>query len=493
MYDQICHFLSNKHLDKFYILLQILFVIIALLYFFRHIGLVLVLACIFIFYLYNQDDSDCDIEEFTPFANRDNTSQNTSQNSSQNIGNAAGSNSSSGFELPLQNWTQLPSPDKLKIYKPESLRFCLDQHEIRYDPSFVSSNALLSGPPNPKTEQKTYVIPPAPAWDFWADNHYVPSNINSELSFDTYRSGYDAINPMNYNNYVLKDTRNNPSPTGNPIGTNFAMTTGVANDASFNAPNTYRVPLSQTMYQNNLVEGYTQANFKNGSQDFVDFYYNQNQLKNGLPSNLPAGECTRSNLFNQYNNNLFTTPIQPNTFVKNEIIQPVQSNMGISFTPQFQPYNCSNNKQQNGNTLITYLDPNTYKPEPIQYNIVPNVSNVYDPRYTGYGTSYRSYYDPLSGQTRYYYDDIDAIKRPNYIVRSKIDDAEWADQYGAMKPNEYHLFAKQMADDKFMNDSLRQRTELQQRYMDKYNTQIGWQRRMAPIRTNNTIINTAKA
>ena len=45
-----------------------------------------------------------------------------------------------------------------------------------------------------------------------------------------------------------------------------------------------------------------------------------------------------------------------------------------------------------------------------------NQANIYDPRF-GYGTGYRSYIDETTGQPRFYYDDIDAITKPNYIVK----------------------------------------------------------------------------
>ena len=48
----------------------------------------------------------------------------------------------------------------------------------------------------------------------------------------------------------------------------------------------------------------------------------------------------------------------------------------------------------------------------------PGASNVYDPRFTGYGTSYRTYIEPMTGQPRFYYDDVDAIRKYNYIRKA---------------------------------------------------------------------------
>ena len=67
-----------------------------------------------------------------------------------------------------------------------------------------------------------------------------------------------------------------------------------------------------------------------------------------------------------------------------------------------------------------------------QKELTAKEDNVYDPRLTGYGTSYRSYTDDNLGQTRFYYDDIDAVRMPNYIVKSNIDREPFADHYGTI-------------------------------------------------------------
>ena len=111
-------------------------------------------------------------------------------------------------------------------------------------------------------------------------------------------------------------------------------------------------------------------------------------------------------------------------------------------------------------------------------------ADVYDPRLTGYGTSYRSYEDPLLGQTKFYYDDIDAIRMPNYIVRSNIDFAKYADKYGPLQTynqygNENTNKIRALAQDTFLRSSLQQRTELQERLMRKRNSEM-WQLRKFP-------------
>ena len=40
------------------------------------------------------------------------------------------------------------------------------------------------------------------------------------------------------------------------------------------------------------------------------------------------------------------------------------------------------------------------------------------------------------GQTKFYYDDVDAIRMPNYITRSNIDHQPFADRYGPLPAGE---------------------------------------------------------
>jgi hypothetical protein len=193
-------------------------------------------------------------------------------------------------------------------------------------------------------------------------------------------------------------------------------------------------------------------------------------------------------VYNEYNKNLFTQTIQPGVFARNEVIEPIQNNIGISWDQQFQPVTCETEK--NGSTTYVTHDPRIVPPlatPPTPRAKVPTNSDIYDPRSGGYGTSYRSYIDTLTGQPRFYYDDIESIRKPNYIIRSNIDDAAWAHQYGPMSepkengPIPNHM-SRSLANDKFMRDTLQQRNELQERAMRKYNTTIGWQRRQAPLR-----------
>ena len=115
--------------------------------------------------------------------------------------------------------------------------------------------------------------------------------------------------------------------------------------------------------------------------------------------------------------------------------------------------------------------------------IPPHASadNIYDPRFTGYGTSYRNYVDNVTGQPRFPYDDINAKRMPNYIVRSKIDTHNFADTYDSMQNTGLSLNdIRGKAQSAFLDDTTSHRNDITSKLMRKTNSEM-WQRRIAPI------------
>jgi Ca2+/Na+ antiporter len=138
------------------------------------------------------------------------------------------------------------------------------------------------------------------------------------------------------------------------------------------------------------------------------------------------------------------------------------------------------------NSLIGITEP-VYSDENDDYDIIEpaenlNMSNTYDPRFYGYGTSYRGYVDKVVGQPRYYYDDVNAIKMPNYFTRNHIDMTPFGDIYGPDNHggNKYHSNITSFADKHYLDSSLQFRTEMQNRLMQKINREQ-WQQKMFPI------------
>jgi hypothetical protein len=216
--------------------------------------------------------------------------------------------------------------------------------------------------------------------------------------------------------------------------------------------------------------------------------YNPSQLDVNLPSNYPAGNCQQDPSMSRFNDNLFTQIVTPGVYMKNQINEPINSNIGISFTQQFEPL--SYNRDDKG-LHITLKDPNDISMDDPQYikDYVenPDVYNTYDPRFYGYGTSYRSYLDPVTGQPRFMYDDINAVKMPNYITRSKIDHLPYTDHYDSVSPgsefgNNHNPNIRQLVQDDWLRNSISFRDDMTQRLMRKTNSEQ-WQRRIAPNST----------
>lgn len=377
---------------------------------------------------------------------------------------------------------------------PSSKRFCNDERPLDgpdgafNNPNWVSVNQRLAGPPNPKTKIAPVVVPPIADLSYWKANNMVThSAINENTNVDVYQSGYQVSTCC--------------APSFG-CDTFPKLAVPVPNPFQYNAPlnETYTNYGKQEEHKQ-IIENYDIPYFKtnsgqepiyirpNGSgQVNVDCGYNPEQLYTaGLPTNLPVGNCMQSPMMKQFNENLFTQTIQPGVYTRNEINEPINANMGISFTQQFPPTTCKTNPLS-GEVMYTEHDPRIIEPAITEPNLgvesAVTESNIYDPRFSGYGTSYRSYNDEVTGQPRFYYDDVDAIRMPNYIVRSNIDHQPFADQYGPIPQgneygNKFNPTMRSFANDAFLKGTIQQRTELQERLMRKGNANA-WQNRMAP-------------
>ena len=418
--------------------------------------------------------------------------------------------------IPIADVKYFPTPQNIKIQSPSQYRFFEDSYQAGYDQSFKSPNQALAGPANPKTRAPVPVIPPPADFQYWSEDYVVPQGINDQTNEDLYLSGYvdpysncgntqnltftpqsftdtqtTAVAPMQHSirnttayrqsNYNMSGVQSSIQPSYTPIQNNQIK-------ENFNTLYP-KQPLQKSIDEHSWIN-------QNGTDgDMIDFTYNpQQMLQHNLPSNLPSGQCQQDNAFNTYNKNLFTQILSPNqVYMRNETIEPIQSNIGISFNQQFEPVSCQKSVDGKGTTYISH-DPRIIAPTNNQMihpqKPQPTNSNTYDPRFHGYGTSYRAYIDEMSGQPRFFYDDVDVVRRPNYIARSNIDHAPWAHSYGPISADKSNgpipnHFSHALANTQFLNDSLQQREELQTRLMRKYNTQVGWQRRQAPLRRDN--------
>jgi hypothetical protein len=420
------------------------------------------------------------------------------------------------------------------ILNPENARrFCHDSRPLDYNPELVRNNypgpnpkgvfnnpeymslsQKLAGSANPKTFIAPVVAPPLAAMDYWRANNLVNhSAINTESQVEVYQSGYQttsccpgeptllvpAKNPANYivpvqveDNYHIDD---------------FGHDRRYLNKPKIKVDPTPQAPCHNQLYEGGEVkEGFkTNMPFLKTSPPLEETVvvpnepgwvnvacgYNPEQLFDaGLPTNLPVGNCPQDPVMKKYNDNLFTQTIQPGLYTRSQINEPINANIGISFNQQFPPTTCKTN-EITGEVKYTEHDPRIIEPATVEPSLprvaIATEANIYDPRFSGYGTSYRSYTDENTGQTRFYYDDIDAIRMPNYITRNNIDHQPFADQYGPLPPgdangNKNNSNIRALANDAFVSGAIEFRTDLQERLMRKINANA-WQQRKAPIRT----------
>ena len=377
----------------------------------------------------------------------------------------------------------------LLLERPTDFRFCNDQVDFEFDDTkYMSINQQLVGQGNPKTLIPPVIVPPSHDLTYWKANNLVThSHINEQSQYDVYQSGYQVSNCCddqlydpscptydNYNNKLIRyPVPEDMQPSYNYKKNNYENNKVFVKE---NIKENFEV-------KNNLknIEPVFEIKPNESGQVNVSCGYNPEQLFNAaLPTNFPSGNCQKNRNFKNYNENLFTQTIQPGVYTNNQIDEPINSNIGISFTQQFEPLTV---QSKNGDIMYTQHDPRIFENnviEPIEQTV--NESNVYDPRFSGYGSSYRAYTDDLLGQTRFLYDDVDAVRMPNYISRNKIDFLPYADTYGPMKGEdglEYTNRIKEMAQNSWTENSLNFRTGLQESLLRKRNSEM-WQNRYMP-------------
>ena len=382
---------------------------------------------------------------------------------------------------------------------PTSKRFCDDARPLDgpdgafNNPNWMSVNQKLVGGPNPNTLIAPVIAPPCADLSYWRANNLVNhSAINDESQIDVYKSGYQ-VSTCCAPTLECASTRD--------CGESCPVSVPAENPLEYEVfiKETYKPVEKRTEIESKSLESpYIK-------EDVEDIYiepngpgevntacgYNPEQLfVADLPTNLPVGNCAKDPVMKDFNRNLYTQTIQPEVYTRSEINEPINANIGISFDQQFPPTTCATD-EMTGVVNYTEHDPRIIEPVIIEPNPAVETAvteaNVFDPRFSGYGTSYRAYTDDKLGQPRFYYDDINAIRMPNYVVRSNIDHQPFADQYGPIpegnsEGNKFNPIIKALANDAFLTGTIQYRTELQERLMRKRNSEM-WQLRKAPIRT----------
>lgn len=336
---------------------------------------------------------------------------------------------------------------------PPGDRFAHDRRCINSEA--ISTNQALVPGPNPKVFIDPVIAPPIKADDYWRANEFVyQTGINDQGIEDMYRSGYYVPprhkTPLELSGQTYVPTLYNTVTLCGRCGWNDCSCTRNCDECGFR----------KCICRN---------------------------LQSGLPSNLRTGPCQTNPIFEDYNRNLTTQQLQPGVYTQSKYFDPINSNIGISYTPQFENVQVVNDRRDGGVRMVSHA------PQPCGNNYTyvspvnqpPSRSNVYDPRLTGYGPQNRSYFDPMTGQTRYYYDDVNT---GNFLIRSHVDTLPFsASGFGPMRdPNIQQLNntnSRYLADKSFIDNTSNHRVDLQSKLMRKYNNTIGFERRRSPIHT----------
>ncbi len=208
-------------------------------------------------------------------------------------------------------------------------------------------------------------------------------------------------------------------------------------------------------------------------------YFENNFAERGLPDNLAPDQ---SNLGNQQN--YYSTIIHPGVTSVSQVIEPTgtHANIGISSAIQMRDRLV---EQTADGTLITYQQPQSRVVAPIDPSYAePAVHNVYDPRSFGHGDASRAYVDEMTGRVKFSYQDVDAITRPNFVSRNKLDHTSFGGRYG---PQDTVVTGgvRELAQGEFLASSLEHRTDMMEKLL-RPRKAMEWQRKIAPIHTRNT-------
>lgn len=335
----------------------------------------------------------------------------------------------------------------------EQPKYYIDETDYNargYNPNFArpTDNQFLVGGPNPKTFIPPIISTPAMDIDYWRKK-------------DTYTNSTINVKKERYNN----ESGYNTTTQNIPVDYSYPQN----NDCKVKYKKNHKYDNKSKKYGKvGVMEEKLNTQIKQAQQnkEAFDFPYDIKSKKNNNlnnPDSLYYKDFKSNPYFmngNKYNENAFKEIISPGNYNLNTRNEPIDSNIGIS-EPQ------------------TFQDDDSYIIEPFED---VNMSNVYDPRFHGYGTSYRGYVDKTVGQPRFYYDDIDAIKMPNYITRNHIDTTPFGDSYGPMDTNgnQFTSNIHQLADRHYGDSMMQFRNEMQERLMRKVNAEQ-WQQKLYPI------------
>ncbi|ADO00460.1 hypothetical protein WIV_gp116 [Wiseana iridescent virus] len=316
-----------------------------------------------------------------------------------------------------------------------------------------TSTRRLIGGVNPRTLIPPRIVPPIADMEEWGtDNYTIHSAINDSRSDDLFLSGY----------ITLDDCRC---------------------QGRCNCKKGWNKPLIKEGF--NEGESITQSLSKDWPTSSTNISGQLGAITTRVNSNCRGTllqDCGGENLSQVVADHNY---ISPYDLSEQRITRPqILQNGGISRVPEKSVYTSITN----GDDLIfvEQMSKKTKQSYSTDYITGDEPSMIYDPRMVGYSDSKRGYVDKLLGQPKFYYDDINAVRAPNYITRNKIDIYSFGESTGRLKnPNDCNVSGdnNQLAVEEFHNSALQHRSDMMQSLMSKRNSEM-WQLREFPISTN---------
>lgn len=346
---------------------------------------------------------------------------------------------------------------------------------------------------NPKTKINPILPPRITDLDVWRNNNMVKhSHLNETTNFDNYNSGYTVsdcnpnsdYNPnsksVSFGENILINSRENTISSSSSFEENMEFS-GITEGYEMNKS---KVSSNSEGYEynSNLQELYDINNMElnhNGEILLSQGYSEHPSIANNNSKSFCG--MNNDNLF-EHNSNINTQRINYDSAVHSEIIEPINSNIGISFTQQHPHVQKLRNEE--GNVIYEEKDPVGLEYKDAVYCEGVNESNVYDPRQNGYGTTYRAYVDERLGQPKFFYDDVNNIRNPSYISRNNIDHLNYAPKYDTEDNTQLNgVEMQKRTNDSYLNSTNDFRNDLQYNLLRKMNARK-YQLREMPLLNN---------
>jgi hypothetical protein len=386
--------------------------------------------------------------------------------------------------------------NNLAAYQERHDRYCNRNELLPLNETQVFKEKFLTGPPNPQTNFNLYIEPRPFDVNAWRDDQFVNYEaINSYKPYDLYGSGYIPKEYKSKPLYDISDPYDNEEdmfivPPKYPDSNSFI---NEIKDINKEYP-----PLRENYEKENkynkgnekqLKEEYSNKNiysdFKMDEKSVPPYYFsngvNLNNTKYNIPINYPATPMQLREQQKDMNNEIFTVRLTPTLANQYEVVHPNNSNLSVDTVLQKREQIM---RKENGKTIFTSIPPMDTKrnilKNPFKGDISP-IDAVYDSVSVGYGPSYRSYYEPVSGTMRYYYDDIDAARNGTILTENKIDIFEGSmNRRGQVPGPLYDLNEMRKVEQNRWLDMTAFHRESMQSSLMEYVGDKEWQTKMAP-------------